>query len=134
MGVMIPIDHTSGYSLVSSILLNSIVRKGNIGAASFNISLLLESWPLALLFFNCFIPLEISSAVSGESNNGSTPLIMCSVEELSSWVFSEWKSLEKCSIQMFGEIALRVLELTLPFGDFRCDQKRFGLSVNDSNL
>ena len=94
----------------------------------------MESRPLALLFFNYFIPLEISSAVSDESNTGSTPLIMYLVEKLSSWVFSEWKSLEKCSTQMFGEIALRVSELTLPFSDFRCDQKRFGLSVNDSNL
>ena len=62
---------------------------------------------------------------------------MCLVEELSPWLFSEWKSLEKCSTQaLFGEIALPlgVSELTLSFSDFKCDQKCFGLSVNDSNL
>ena len=135
MGVMIPIDHTSGYSLVSSISLNSIVRKINfIGPASFNISLLMESWLLALLSFNCFVPLESFSAVSSESNTGLTPLIMCLAGELSSWVFSEWKRLEECSTQLFGEIALRVSELTLLFSNFRCDQKRLGLCVNDSIL
>ena len=85
-----------------------------VGVANFNISLIMESWSLALLFFNCFIALEIFSALSGESNTELTRLIMCLVEELLSWVFSEWKSLEKCSTQLFGEITLRVPELTLP--------------------
>ena len=51
-----------------------------------------------------------------------------------SWVISKWKSLEECSTQLLGEVALRVSELTLPFSDFRCDKKGLGLSVNDSNL
>ena len=57
------------------------------------------------------------------------------MEELSSWIFPEWKRLEKFSIHLFPEIALiRVSELTLSFSDFRCNQKCFGLSVNDCNL
>ena len=94
----------------------------------------MKSWLLALLFFNCFISLEIFSVVNGESNTGSTLLMMRLVVELLLWVFSEWKNLEKCSTQQFGEIVLRISELTLPFSDFRCNQKRFGLSVNDSKL
>ena len=132
---MIPIDRIFGYSLVSSILSNNIVRKGNIiGAGNFNILLLMESRPLALFFFNCFVPLESSSTVNGKSNTGSIPLMMCLEEELSSCVFPEQKSLEKCSTQLFGKIALRVSELKLTFNNFSCDQKRFGLSANDSNL
>ena len=75
----------------------------------------MESWQLALLSFSCFIPSEISSAVNGESSNGSTPLIVCLVEELSYCVFSEWKSFEKASTQLFGEIELNVIRINIAF-------------------
>ena len=59
---------------------------------------------------------------------------MFSVVALLSWVFLEWESLAKCSIQLFREIALTVSELTLPFSNFSCAQKSFKLSVNGYTL
>ena len=50
MVVMIAIDHTSEYFLVSRMLLNNIARKGNI-IANLNISLLMVS--LAAGFVIC---------------------------------------------------------------------------------
>ena len=66
---MIPIDHTSGYSLLSSILLNSIVRKSNVIGAE-NFQDLITDGVMAAGF------------VSGKSNSGLTLLIMCLVGEL----------------------------------------------------
>lgn len=134
MSVLNLTNHTSGYSFISSILLNTIVRKGNIiGSANFNISLVMELWPLALLFFNYFIQFETSFAVNGESNTGS-PALMCLKVEISPQVFSKWKSLGKCSTQLLVEIALiRVSEVIITFSNFRCDQN-CQLSVKDSSL
>ena len=55
MVVMILIDHTSEYSLVSCVLLNSIARKGNIiGTATFNISLLMMSMAAGFVVLQLF--------------------------------------------------------------------------------
>ena len=129
---MVPTDHSSGYSSVSRILLKNNVREGNIiGATDLNISLQIESWPLVLSFSNCSIPLKISCSMKGEYNTGLSSSITCIVKKFSSGfsAFSESKSLEKCSIQLFGQISFRVSRLTFPFSDFKCIQKRLDYLV-----
>ena len=55
--------------LLVYIVLKSVTRKGKIaGEPVLIISLLIESWPLAFLFFNCAIPLDTLSAEKGESS------------------------------------------------------------------
>ena len=97
------------------------------------IALLIESLPLAFLFFNCAILLDTSSAVKGESNVefSLTHLEFVAFNNLLLTVVfsSTLKSLEKCSIHCLGGIASTELGLSFPLRFFRCCQSCFGVFV-----
>ena len=133
-----PTFHSSGYSFVSRISLKKITKKGKmIGALALIISLFIESSPLALLFLSFFIPFEISSAVNCEIYTLWLSFIKSRLGIGSGFftsIFFDSKILEKCSTHLFGKIAFKVSNFSIPLSDFRCDQNCFGLSTRDSNL
>ena len=100
-----------------------------IGALALIISLLIESSPLALLFLSFFIPFEISSAVNCEINTLWLSFIKSRLGRGSGFLpsmFFDSKILEKCSTHLFGEMAFRVSDFSVPLSGFRCDQNYFG--------
>ena len=96
-----------------------------MGALALIISLLIESSPLALLFLSFFIPFEISSPVNCEINTPWLSFIKSRLGRGSGFLPSmlfDSKILEKCSTHLFGEMAFRVSDFSIPLSDFRCDQ------------
>ena len=107
------------------------------GALALIISLLIESSPLALLFLSLFIPFEISSAVNYEIDTLWLSFIKSRLGIGSGFfpsIFFDSKISEKCSTHLFGEMAFRVSDISIPLNDIRRDQNCFGLSTRDSNL
>ena len=95
-----------------------------IGALALIIPLLIESSPLALLFLSFFIPFEISSAVNCEINTLWLSSIKSQLGIGSGCfpsVFFDSKILEKYTTHLFGEMAFRVSDFSIPLSDFRCD-------------
>ena len=102
------------------------------------ISLLIESLPLAFLFFNCAIPLDTLSSVKGEHSVIFFLIYVGFVAFnklfLTVAFFSTLKRLEKCSIHCLDSIASTELDLTFPLRFFRCCQNCFGLFVKVSSF
>ena len=138
-GIIIPLDHSSGYIWLCRILLNKVTKKDERdGTLALIISLLIELLSLGFFDFRSAIPLTVSSFVKGQSKIAFLIFLLVSLYRKGSWSsfrsFSEYNNFEKCSAHCCGEITLSILDLIAPLSGFKWDQKSFAFSVTSDSF